>query len=438
MPHSKILNAWASVRRVCTDTRKLQPGDLFFALRGEHFNGNEFAAGALEAGAGLAVIDDPAFDTGDERLVRVPDALRALQDLALHERRSWSIPVIALTGSNGKTTTKELIVAALSSARKVHYTRGNLNNHIGVPLTILALEPGAEIAVIEMGANKPGDIRELVDIALPTHCLITNIGLAHLELMGGQDGVERTKGEMFDFARAHQCTVFVNEKDERVLRQSQDIVPRITCGLLTSDYFIAGLHQHARGMEVTMASRHWTQSHTFATSLIGTHNADNVAHAVAVACEMGISIPAIQMGIAAYEPRMNRTQFVQGPGYTILLDAYNANPSSVEAVIRNIFAMDYGRIALVLGDMFELGDHSEAQHRALGELVGQLPVSKVVGIGREMKKMLEECPHVPQAWFASAELAVDHIRAELEGADLVLIKGSRGMALEKLLPGLQV
>jgi UDP-N-acetylmuramoyl-tripeptide--D-alanyl-D-alanine ligase len=435
----KITNAWATHRRVCTDTRKLMPGDLFFALKGDRFNGNLYAQAALDAGASLVVMDEAVQTPNQaEKVVVVESALLALQQLALHERKSWAFPVFSLTGTNGKTSTKELISAALSGEKKVHFTQGNLNNHIGVPLTMLSVQPGTEVTVVEMGANKPGDIKELCEIALPTHCLITNIGLAHLELMGGADGVERTKGEMFAFARKAGSRIFVNEKDARIVNQATGIENRVTCGMAHSDFHIVGINQHATGMKVVIQSRHWHAPHTFSTSLIGTHNAENVLHAVAVATELGASVEGIKKGIEGYAPRMNRTQLLQGDGFTILLDAYNANPSSMEAVIRHTFSLNYGRVALVLGDMLELGDSSEALHSQLGELISGFPVSKCIGVGLRMKQMLENCPHVPQAWYLNPEDASLHLKKELENIDFVVIKGSRGMAMEKLLDAMGV
>lgn len=429
---SKLISAYQRNQSVTTDTRKLKQGDVFFALKGDQFNGNTFAQRALEAGAALVVIDDPEFNTGEDRLLLVEDSLRTLQELALWRRRQFSGPLIGITGTNGKTTTKELVHAVLSTHFRVHFTQGNLNNHIGVPLTLLAMPNDTEVAVIEMGANKIGDIRELVDIAEPTIGLITNIGHAHLEGFGSIEGVQIAKGEMFDFISAHAGAAWVNQSDKRVEIAAKGYAHRITYGIDTADYGF--LHQafFADHSELSIRCRTQGEVLQVRTQLVGRHNAMNVLVAVLAGKEFGVPDEKIQAALADYQPKMNRTQILQTPRFTLMLDAYNANPSSMEAAIRSVFDLDYGRRVLILGDMFELGSDSHLLHAALGQLVSQFDPLRVIWIGEGMKAAFEATKGIEQAWFPKVEDAQKEISHLVKDADFVLLKGSRGMALERL------
>lgn len=436
---SKILKAYLQQRSVTTDTRNIESGDLFFALKGENFNGNTFAQQALEKDAALVVIDEAEFSSDDPRIVLVEDALLALQQLAFDYRNQLSIPVIGITGTNGKTTTKELVHAVLATEKKVSVTRGNLNNHIGVPLTVLSIPDDAEIAVVEMGANKAGDIKELVEIACPTVGVITNIGYAHLERFGDIEGVRRTKGEMFDYIRQTGGTAWVNADDERVLERSNQVGDIISYGTPESDYYIISAKYLAEKTELRISGPQFRSGISIISQLVGRHNAMNVLVAVLAGAEMGVSVEGIQQGIANYQPKMNRTQIVKTDKFTVMMDAYNANPSSMKAAIQSVFDLDYGKTGLILGDMFEMGEKSAALHADIGEFLKAFPVGKFVGVGVDMKNAVEACRHkVPVAWYETTEEAKSGIASEMEGMEFILLKGSRGMALEKLADALGI
>lgn len=433
MPQSKIWDAYLRQKAVSTDTRKIRLGDIFFALKGDNFDGNRFAAQALADGAAFAVVDDAAVvPGGDERYILVPDVLRALQALGRQYRETFDIPILAITGSNGKTTTKELVHAVLSSERRAYATQGNLNNHIGVPLTLLAMPHDTEIAVIEMGANKPKDIEELVNIALPTHGVITNIGQAHLEGMGGILGVQRTKGEMFDFLREHQGIAFVNEGDPLVKEVAAGLPERIGYGSEESPYHIVRTQENEEGQFITMEAR--GENLQARIHLHGRHNAENALLAVAVGQHFGISDEGIQTALAGYLPRMNRSQLHRHDDRSILLDAYNANPSSMKATIASIAAQEHASVALVLGDMFELGPTSDELHSEIWKFARtQLPNALIIGIGPHFLKSIPQRDEKMRGYASIAE-AQTHLNADLDSYKFVLLKGSRGMALERLLP----
>lgn len=438
MPHSTIWEAFLSSphRSVSTDTRKIKPGDLFFALKGDHFDGNEFAAKALEAGAAYVVVDQPsAAVTHDDRYFLVPNALAALQTLGRRYRESFSIPVIAITGSNGKTTTKELVHAVLSSELRAYATQGNLNNHIGVPLTLLAMPTETEIAVIEMGANKPRDIEELVNIALPSHGIITNIGQAHLEGMGGMEGVQRTKGELFDYLRTHGGVAFVNEHDPRVAAVAYGIQQCVGYGGPGSGYRILARKEVGDGqvLKLMVAGRPLEVQ----LNLLGQHNAENALVAATVGHHFHVSDAGIQAALAGYRPRMHRSQLIHQAHRTILLDAYNANPSSMQATIDSIAQQHPASVALILGDMFELGTSADTLHAHIWEYARQaIPEALLVGIGPIFHRLRPS--NALARSYASVEDAQAHLGDDLKGYSFVLLKGSRGMALERLLPALGV
>jgi UDP-N-acetylmuramoyl-tripeptide--D-alanyl-D-alanine ligase len=438
MPQSKIWEAFQRQKAVSTDTRKIKSGDIFFALKGDKFDGNAYAASALAAGAAYAVVDDARVaPTGDDRYLVVPDVLLALQGLARRFRETFDIPFIAITGSNGKTTTKELVMAVLGSERRAYATSGNLNNHIGVPLTLLAMPADTEIAIIEMGANKPKDIEELVNIALPTHGLITNVGNAHLEGMGGIEGVMRTKGELFDFLRAHDGTAFVNENDPLVVRAAAGLTRRIGYGGTQSPFRLTAVRD-VEGDRLAVDVVAEGDPLNLHTQLQGRHNAENVLAAVAVGRHFGISDAGIVRAVAAYVPRMNRSQLHRHGGMKVLLDHYNANPSSMEATLRSIALQDHKRPALILGDMFELGPQSDALHAHIWQVArAAMPGALIIGIGQFFHRNRPSADAEILS-FPDVEAALPRVAAALEGHDFVLLKGSRGMALERLLPSLGI
>lgn len=430
---SFLLDHYHQHPAVCTDTRQVQPGDMFFALRGARFDGNAYAAQALAQGASLAVIDDPQVAVaGDARYVLVPDGLRALQQLATARRRTLAIPLLGITGSNGKTTTKELIASVLGTERRVFATQGNFNNHIGVPLTLLAIPPDTEIAIVEMGANQPGDIAELAHIAEPTHGLITNVGYAHMERLGSLEGVRQTKGALFDYVRAAGGHLFVYGADERVLRTAGDYPHQTRYGRAEDD-FACHLQAHRLdGLDLTVTHAGWPGPERFISQLTGDYNAHNILAAIAVGSHMGISLAGIRRGIFQYVAQNNRSQLVQQGPYTIWLDAYNANPSSMQASIRHIFGLGAPQVALILGDMLELGTDGPAHHRALGEFINTLGPAVVIGIGPLMQHLVAAVKS-PAYWAATTEEAAPQVGLWVGEARTLLLKGSRGMALERLL-----
>jgi UDP-N-acetylmuramoyl-tripeptide--D-alanyl-D-alanine ligase len=411
---------------VQTDTRLLKRGDLFFALKGPNFNGNSFAPRALELGAAYAVIDE-APGTPDDRLLLVPDVLKALQDLALHHRRQFDIPFIAITGSNGKTTTKELVHAVLSAEYVTYTTRGNFNNHIGVPLTILSVRKDAEFAVIEMGANHQKEIAGYCRYALPTHGIITNIGRAHLEGFGGPEGVKKGKGELYDHLRDEGGTAFVL-RDSADLRQMSRGIPHIiTYG--TTDAEFTG---HTAASKDSLLNVEITKGATTGiihTQLVGDYNLPNILVAVAVGKHFGIGDVKIRKAIEKYTPSNSRSQLMERDGNHIILDAYNANPSSMRAAIENFARLhsDQPKV-LILGAMAELGPESLNEHRAIVDLIGQYPWRQVVLVGGDFLKL----DHSYLSFANSRDAGQWFREAGLKNA-WVLVKGSRSSKMEEAL-----
>ncbi len=412
---------------ISTDTRKINPGDLFFALKGPNFNANDFAAKALEMGASAVVIDEAAYFVEDDgRYFICENVLETLQKLANHHRRQLDIPVIGLTGSNGKTTSKELLHAVLRQKFNTLATIGNLNNHIGVPLTLLRLNPEHEIAIIEMGANKPGDIRELCDIAEPTHGFITNIGRAHLEGMGGPEGVLRTKTELFQFLRENQGTVFINSQDPilaNLAKRFENPVLYPAKGDFCEVTFVEAdpfVKFSAEGSDQVVQ-----------TGLIGAYNFGNIANALTIGKFFGVPMQEAIEAVVAYRPENMRSQLIEKRSNLIILDAYNANPSSMEVAIRTFGQMTGRKHRMViLGDMFELGGHAEAEHRRLGEIVGEYPIDKVCFTGKLIVSALEKAP---KALYFPDPFSLRNWLEDSKLEDyLILIKGSRGMRLETL------
>lgn len=419
--------------QICTDTRKIKKDDLFFALKGDRFDGNKYASQALEKGAAYAIIDDPQYaNSKDERFVLVPDVLKALQNLARDYRKTLDIPFIGITGSNGKTTSKELIRSVLATEHKVYATQGNFNNHIGVPLTLLGIPADTEIALIEMGTNQPGDIQELVDIALPSAGLITNIGSAHLEKLGSIAGVREEKGALFRKLMSVGGMIFLNESDAELRKLIQNYNKYMSFGLESSDYSCEIKKNEATGMELEVHSKKWKNSEYFHLNLSGSYNALNALAAISIAEYYGVSIAGIRDGLASYVSTNNRSQIIEKEGYSIYLDAYNANPSSMRAAISNVVEISKGKVALILGDMFELGKEEEKLHAEIGDFISSLTPAICIGVGPLMKHMVE---HVQgdAHWFEDVDAARNSLPQLIQGCDMIMIKGSRGMALERLL-----
>lgn len=414
---------------VSTDTRQITPNCLFVALRGDHFNANEFALQALTTGASYALVDDPAVAAADPRCLLVADTLLALQDLARHHRHQFSCPVIGLTGSNGKTTTKELIAAVLSRRYVTEATRGNLNNHIGVPLTLLRIDPATcQMAVVEMGANHQQEIALLCRICQPTHGLITNVGKAHLDGFGGLAGVRKGKGELFDYLAETGSTVFINAQNKTLMAMHTERIFKRTIFYLTDN-------QPEVLLETPVVVYRTASGATVQTHLPGRYNFENMAAALAIGAHFDVPEAEANAAVAAYNPTNNRSQVVVKGTNTILLDAYNANPSSMAAAIQQFGQRPTGdgpapRKAVLLGDMYELGDESPAEHAALGTLVAQQGFDLVILAGKDMQYAL---PALPKAYYFPDKFSLHNWVADNPMVNThLLIKGSRGMGLESV------
>ena len=408
---------------VQTDTRKLQKGDLFFALKGPSFNGNEFAKKAIDAGAAYAVIDDVNYAI-EGKTITVPDVLEALQQLALHHRKQFSIPFLAITGSNGKTTTKELIHAVLSTQFRTYTTEGNLNNHIGVPLTLLKIKKDAEMAVIEMGANHRGEIASYCRIAFPTHGLITNCGKAHLEGFGGEEGVRKGKGELFDFLREHGGMAFLMKDYAYLLDMARGIGKVFTYGTAGAD--VNGVV--AQSDPFLQVSFDQGFKGNISTSLVGDYNLPNVLAAVAVGKFFGVPDDLIASSITSYQPTNSRSQLLQKGTNRIILDAYNANPSSMKAAIANFAKIEGDGKILALGAMAELGAQSLEEHRAIINEIAKYKWKEVVLVGGDFGRL----DH-PYKKFATPAEAGTWLQKEHTANAYLLVKGSRSMQMEKIL-----
>ncbi|MEO7082223.1 MAG: UDP-N-acetylmuramoyl-tripeptide--D-alanyl-D-alanine ligase [Flavobacteriales bacterium] len=413
---------------ICTDTRKPLRGGIFLALSGPSFNANAFASKALEQGCAYAVVDDPAVAV-DKRYVLVPDTLKALQDLALQHRRTFEIPVIAITGTNGKTTTKELLHAVLEQNRSTLATEGNLNNHIGVPLTLLKLKPEHRIAIIEMGASKLGDIAELCAIAEPTHGLITNIGKAHLEGFGSLEGVVRTKTELYNWLRTHGGIAFVNGDDPLLLTESEGL-DLVTYGV-GPQCDVRGASEEGESHYLHFMfedAQHEGRGHG-ETQLVGNYNLHNALAAVCIGRHFDVGDNDIINAIGEYVPANSRSQLKDTGLNELVLDAYNANPTSMAAALENFNSLRSKRKKLViLGDMRELGATSVAEHAAIINLVKTLGLDAIL-VGEEFMKA---APEVSVRRFADVGAAVEALKADQPKGLLILVKGSRGVKLEEV------
>jgi UDP-N-acetylmuramoyl-tripeptide--D-alanyl-D-alanine ligase len=421
---------------VSTDSRQAQTNTLFFALNGPTFRGADFAPQALAQGARHAVVDDPALAAQFPNLYTyTPDPLRTLQELARRHRRQLSIPVLGITGSNGKTTTKELVHAVLSRRFRVQYTRGNLNNHIGVPLTLLSIRAAEhEFAIVEMGANHRGEIELLSSIAEPTHGLITNIGKAHLEGFGGQEGIAQGKSELFRFLAATGGTAFVNTLDAR-LPGLAAIVPQRVSYPAPTDTYPATFISAAPNVTLRLPDGTLVEA-----GITGDYNFPNLAAAAAVGQHFGVPMADIAAALASYAPTNNRSQLVRTNHNEVVLDAYNANPSSMSAALKsfathsNASNANNANKVVVLGDMFELGEESTAEHSAIGKLLAELSFGLTLLIGPEMAHAYSACNTTNSHYFATKAEAATWLQAHPLENRQILIKGSRSMGLETLLP----
>lgn len=414
---------------VTTDSRNCPEGSLFFALKGASFNGNAFARQALEKGCAYAVVDEPVDGEADGRLIRVEDCLKTLQQLANYHRRQLGTPIIGVTGTNGKTTTKELISSVLSQKYHVLYTQGNLNNHIGVPLTLLRLTAGHDMAVVEMGANHPGEIEFLVHIAEPDYGIITNVGKAHLEGFGSFEGVVRTKGELYDYLRTKPGSVVFIHQDNPYLNRMAQGLNLVRYGKPDSQALLS-----AEG-EVTdctpCLSFRWQTGHAgwheVHTRLIGSYNLDNMLAAVAVGLHFGVSASQIDEALAGYVPRNNRSQWIETAANRLIVDAYNANPTSMMAALTNFRDMKVAPKMVILGDMKELGAGSREEHRKVIDFLKESSFQEVWLVGEAFASVQSSF-----RTFSDVEEVKKAIREQTPAGAFILIKGSNSMKLSQL------
>jgi UDP-N-acetylmuramoyl-tripeptide--D-alanyl-D-alanine ligase len=412
---------------VATDSRNCPAGSIFFALKGDKFDGNDYVEQVLAGGAAFAVCDRKDL-RNDKRIITVENTLLVLQALAHYHRKQMSATVIAITGTNGKTTTKELIATALSSQYTTLYTQGNLNNHIGVPLTLLQLKPEHAFAVVELGANHPGEIRTLCEIADPDYGLITNVGKAHLEGFGSFEGVIRTKTELYDFLREKNGTIFCNP-DNPFLKDFYHSLSTVSYGISPEAFIHGKISQTA-----PFLSLEWykgKEENKITTQLVGGYNLENVLAAICVASHFGVESHKISRAIENYLPQNNRSQNIDTGKNHLIVDAYNANPSSMQAALDNFFSLNVSPKMVVLGEMRELGSYSEEEHRKITDLLSQNRLDKVILVGENFLRLSS----LPKEWevFPETDDLINYLTAANISGYTILLKGSRANQLEKAL-----
>lgn len=434
MAPSTLYSYFLQYPAISTDTRNIQPGSLFFALKGDRFNGNRFATQALENGASYAVVDEKQA-TDDHRFLYVDNVLSTLQQLAKEHRSRLTIPVIGITGTNGKTTTKELIQAVLSQEFLTYATKGNLNNHIGVPLTILSITPQTEVAIVEMGANHVGEIAFLCDIAQPTHGLITNVGRAHLEGFGNFEGVKKAKGELYDYLAAHNGTLFLQSGNVtlREMAAARAIKNTISYGTVPGVNISGELVSADPLLNIQWATGGENNRHALHTQLTGAYNTENILAAVCIGHHFGLSAEQIGQGIGAYKPTNNRSQLIKTKHNSVICDYYNANASSMAAALENLSSLQADRKAIVLGDMFEMGDDTYQEHLKVVKAASAIGATRTLFVG---KAFYEHRRTSGAEYYETTEAAKEALTEQPIENALVLLKASRGMAFEKLVEAL--
>lgn len=420
---------------ICTDSRECQPDSLFFALKGDNFNANAFALTALEKGCAFAVVDEAEYAI-DNRFILVENVLESLQQLATFHREQLGTRVIGITGTNGKTTTKELIASVLSEKYNVLFTQGNLNNHIGVPLTLLQLKPEHQLAVIEMGANHPGEIKMLAEIARPDYGIITNVGKAHLEGFGSFEGVKNTKAELYDYILKNGKAIFINKDNENLIEMASKSGFEMDKANVR-DYsldpenrvcYIYGQVTDCSPFLKMECTIDLVDKFEINTKLIGTYNAENVLAAVAIGEYFGLDKKLIKKGLEKYTPKNNRSQLTVTKKNKLIVDAYNANPTSMRAAILNFVQMNVEHKTLIIGDMFELGKQSDTEHQNIVDLLQQNSFENVLLVGKDFMKTRN-----PYQCFAEVSELKVYLQNNPIHDNYVLIKGSRGVKLEKIL-----
>ena len=420
---------------ICTDTRKISASCLFFALKGDNFDGNAFADKAVENGAAFAIIDDPQYAVND-RFIFVSNVLEALQDLARFHRDHLRIPFIGITGSNGKTTTKELIRFVLSQDFNCYATEGNLNNHIGVPLSILSIKNDCEIAIIEMGANHQKEIAFLCGIAKPTHGLITNVGKAHLEGFGGIEGVKIGKGELYEFLVRTGGIVFINNDNPILTEMSGErgVKNAISYGLGTPNFITVQLKNSSPYLSINWRKaidQPTNHSYTAISNLPGIYNFDNIAAAICIGSFFGLKPEQINAGINAYQPLNSRSQIVKTDHNTLICDYYNANPSSMAAALENMASIQAKSKVLILGDMFELGAEAGIEHQLILDKSLTIDASRRIFIGEEFCRLNKD---IEADFYKNVQETAKALKEAPVENSIVLVKGSRSIKLENLLP----
>jgi UDP-N-acetylmuramoyl-tripeptide--D-alanyl-D-alanine ligase len=425
----KVFDLFYLTTGVCTDTRTITKDCLYVSLKGANFNGNKFAKEAIEKGAKYAVVDEKEY-ANQATIFWVEDVLTYLQKLANYHRNKFKIPIIGITGSNGKTTTKELIMSVLSQKYSVLCTKGNLNNHIGVPLTLLQLNNSHDLAIIEMGANKPFDIKELVEIAEPTHGIITNIGSAHLEGFGSKEGIIKTKKELYDFIEEIGGTIFYNLDDELL----SSIVPieteHITYSTGPSSFISGDIVSMNPEITFEYVSTGSDTNHRIESKIIGKYNFYNMLAAVCIGDYFELNAKEIKDGLESYIPENNRSQVMKTENNTLILDAYNANPTSVQSALESFSMMNDQNKFFILGDMLELGDESIPAHKATIKQTKELDL-KGVFVGDIYTQIAKEDDSIRA--FSTKEEAKDFLSVAQPKGNLILLKGSRGIGLETLI-----
>lgn len=425
MNTGEIYKLYRESAGVATDSRNVEKGQLFFALWGGNFNGNKFASDALQKGASWAVIDDPAFET--ERTVLVDDCLLELQALAAYHRKMMNIPVLGITGTNGKTTTKELLAAVLSKKFRVHYTKGNLNNHIGVPLTILSAPEDTQLLIVEMGANHIGEIKNLCNIAQPDYGLITNIGTAHIEGFGSFEGVIRAKSEMYEYLKSVNGVAFYNDRDHLL---TEKIFSTVNRAVPYSDPTGAELvmEEVPSGMNLAVTVRYNNVTTRINTNLFGKYNFWNVKAAVAIGLFFEVDIKEIAAAIECYTPANNRSQVKVTSRNTVICDSYNANPSSMNSALES-FARADGKKLAILGDMLELGDKSEEEHQKIISRLETLEIPQAFLVGGNFTRVKQKGSY---SSFSDTNALREYLEKNRPEGFTILVKGSRGISLEKI------
>ena len=421
---------------ICTDSRNCPKGSIFFALKGDNFNANSFALGALEKGCAYAVVDEAEFAI-DERFILVNNTLEALQALARYHREQLGTTIIGITGTNGKTTSKELIASVLKEKYNIHYTQGNLNNHIGVPLTLLQLNKNHELAVIEMGANHQGEIAFLTEIARPDFGIITNVGKAHLEGFGSFEGVMKTKAELYDFILKAGKKVFINAGNEHLTNMAQksgltdEYLQKYAVSDQCENLSLCGTITDCSPFLSVKCKPAGESEFEISTQLIGTYNAENILAAATIGRYFGLTAEQIKKGLESYVPQNNRSQLTVTERNKLVVDAYNANPTSMKAAVLNFAQMNVANKVLILGDMLELGDQSATEHQYIIDLLVQNNLQQVFLVGPEFSKTQNNFKT-----FGHVDELIQALIASPISDSYVLIKGSRGIKLEKTLSSL--